>query len=158
MTCVLTCGVIMMQASQVLIQEEEVVAAAVEREASTRPGHASRDYQEEDKETCTTETCETDVKTGGPGLIGLIHTPLTLAGGTGARRLERRPRDSTPERELPPDSTPELAPRPLPAAAVTATTLGVLPPFDDSLFALFLDSESTPDLFQDLLTSAPPHT
>jgi len=148
----------MMQASQVLIQEEEVMAAAVEREGSRRGGHASRDYQEEDKETCTTETCETDVNTGGPGLI---HTPLTLAGGTGARRLERRPRDSTPERELPPDSTPELAPRPLAAAAVTATTLnnsGVLPPFDDSLFALFLDSESTPDLFQDLLTSAAPHT
>lgn len=154
MTCVLTCGLIMMQASQVLIQEEEVVAAAVEREGSTRRGHASRDYQEEEEETCTTETSETYVNTGAPGLI---HTPLTLAGGTGARR---RTRDSTPERELAPDSTPELAPRPLAAAAVTGTTLnsGVLPPFDDSLFALFLDSESTPDLFQDLLTSAAPHT
>ena len=133
----------MIQASQVLIQEEEVVAAAVERKGSRRGGHASRDYQEEE-ETCTTETSETYVNTGSPGLI---HTPHTVAGGTGARRQTR-------------DSTPEFAPRPLAAAAVTATTLnsGVLPPFDDSLFALFLDSESTPDLFQDLLTSAAPHT
>jgi hypothetical protein len=136
----------MIQASQVLTHEEEVVAAAVEREGSRRGGPASRDYQEAHKETCTTETSETYLNSGGPGLI---HTPLTLAGGTGTRR---RTHDSTPEREF--------APRPLAAAAVTATTLNsnVLPPFDDSLFALFLDSESTPDLFQDLLTSAAPHT